>query len=346
MARQPAMVVIVAERWGESIGGREQYAADLVRYLNATGGAVRAATPDDPLPSDACVLALTPDPRATHYQLHGGLIADAFDAERASYESGLRRALFKPALAFNRRRRRLLDREATLLERAVGLMTFCERDAALLRERGLPASQIVVSRPGVDLSQFTPPETANGEDGGPLRLVFAAHNFVLKGLASAIRAVATARRHGADCALTVIGRGHAARFRRLAAQERIADQVHFAGPLTQHEIAAAFRKSHALLHPTFHDPFPRVAIEAMASGCAVITTTRCGISEAIADGREGLLVNDPRDIAAIAQAIAAIADRSRLREMRLAAAATGRGFDDRRHFAETVQWLSSPGGSA
>ncbi len=224
MARQPAMVVIVAERWGESIGGREQYAADLLRYLTETGRAVRAATPEDPLPPDARVLALTPDTRATHYQLHGGLIADAFDAERASYESELRRALFKPALAFNRRRQRLLDREATLLERGVRLMTFCERDAALLRERGVPASRIVVSRPGVDLSQFTPPETANDEDGGPLRLVFAAHNFVLKGLSSAIRAVATARRHGADCALTVIGRGHAARFRRLAAQERIADQ--------------------------------------------------------------------------------------------------------------------------
>ena len=337
------MIVIVAERWGDAIGGREQYAADLRRYLDEGSQIVRIATPDGPIPSDARVLALTPDARATHYQLHGGLLADAFEAERDSYESVIRRTFFRPALAFNRRRRRLLDLEAALLERPVEVMAFCERDAARLRRRGVEAARIVVSRPGVDLGRFAPAPTPAEGDCTPLRLVFAAHNFVLKGLPSAIRAVAAAHRQGVECGLTVIGRGRIARFERLAADHRIGDRVRFAGPLPQAGIAAAFRSAHALLHPTFHDPFPRVAIEAMASGCALITTARCGVAEVITSGHEGLLVDDPRDVDALAQAIAIAADPSRLAALRAAALATGRRFDERHHFARTAQWLSSTG---
>jgi glycosyltransferase involved in cell wall biosynthesis len=340
------MIVIVADRWGDAIGGREQYAADLQRYLDQAGHRSRMTTPDGSIPGDARVLALTPDPRATHFQLHGGLLADAFEAERESYESVLRRALFRPALALNRRRQRLLDLEAALLERAATLMAFCERDAARLRTRGVAAARIVVSRPGVDLARFSPPPVSRTDERAPLRLVFAAHNFVLKGLASAIRAVAAAHRDGVECELTVIGRGRTPRFERLAEQERIAGRVRFAGSLSQAEVAAAFKTAHVLLHPTFHDPFPRVAIEALASGCAVITTARCGVAEVIAAGREGLVVDDPRDIGGLAQAIATAADRSRLATMRAAAAATGRRFDARRHFAEIAHWLSSTSVSA
>jgi glycosyltransferase involved in cell wall biosynthesis len=334
------MVVIVGDRWDAPLGGREQYATDLRHYLDGHGIAVATARPSDVLPPAAAVLALTPDPRATHYQLHGGLLSEAFAAERESLESHTRRALFSPALVLNRRRQRLLDDEARLLDRAVALMTFCERDAELLRARGVAASRVVVSRPGVNLSRFTAPASA-GLEPGPLRLVFAAHNFVLKGLAAAIRAVAAARRHGVDATLTVIGRGPAARFARLAAREQVGDHVRFTGSLSQPEIASAFQRAQALLHPTFYDPFPRVAIEAMASGCAVITTRRCGASEIMVDGRQGLVVGDPRDIEALTQAIVALADRSRLAAMQSAAAATARAFDERVHFAAAARWLSA-----
>ena len=50
--------------------------------------------------------------------------------------------------------------------------------------------------------------------------------------------------------------------------------VTYAGALDVLALAALYRTSAALLHPTFHDPFSIACLEALASGCPVITTRR------------------------------------------------------------------------
>ena len=338
------MVVVVADRWDAAAGGREQYAADLQRFLLSRGHAVVPATPRDPLPAGArCVLALAPLRAATHYQLHGGLIARAFAAERESFESSVRRALFNRALALNRRRQRLLDDEAAMFAGSAALMTFCEADGAALRAIGVAPSRIIVSRPGIDRSRFMPPaDLERAAATEPLRLAFAAHNAVLKGLDAALRATARAVRGGIDATLTVAGRGPSHRFERLADREGIATRVTFAGPLSQSAIAALFAGSHAIVHPTFYDPFPRVIVEAMACGCAAITTRRCGAAEIVTGGREGYIVDDPRDVESLATAIAAISDPSRRTTMRMAAATLAERFAQDTHFEATSAWLLGP----
>jgi len=229
--------------------------------------------------------------------------------------------------------------EAHVLSGDAALMAFSRANA---RELDVYPGRIVVARPGVDLRTFSPAGSESAvrrTEERPLRLAFVAHNFVLKGLQTAILAVARLRRAGIDATLDVAGRGAARPFARLAAAESVGDRVRFVGALSQHELANLYRRTDALVHPTFYDPFPRVIVEALACGCPVITTARCGAAEVIAHAREGFIVSDPRDDGAVADAVIALADRSR-GHVRRDAAALGRQFDALAHFQGAARWLA------
>jgi glycosyltransferase involved in cell wall biosynthesis len=342
------MFVVVSDRWNAAAGGRERYAEDLVAHLATEGRQVITAVRGQRMP-DACtgVLALTPTRHATHYQLHGGLAAEAFAAERASLRSAVRRLLFYPALRCNRRRLRLLDDETRVLGGNAVLMAFSRSIARGLVERyGVAASRITLSRPGVNLRLFHPPAGPRPASDRGLRLVFVAHNFALKGLASAIAATACASRAGVHLSLSVAGRGRTGMYRRLAARLGVSECLSFLGPLSQRQVADLFRASEALLHPTFYDPFPRVAIEALACGRPVITTASCGAAEILTPGIDGVVVPDATAVDALAAAIVSLAEPPTLRRMQAAATETGRRFDEVEHFRQTSQWLFEAGPSA
>ncbi|HET7451637.1 MAG TPA: glycosyltransferase family 4 protein [Thermoanaerobaculia bacterium] len=280
------------------------------------------------------MLAARPVEGATHYQLHSGLHREAFAAERESFPSGLRRAFFRPALALNLRRRAILRAEDRLLrDPAVRVMVFSEAlRGTLLGRIGLPAGRVTLDRPGVDRLLFRPAAPAPGD--ARLRLVFVGHNFALKGLATVIAAVAL--RPGT--ALVVIGGGRAAPYRRLAERLRVGDRVRFAGALDAEAVAERYRESDALVHPTFYDPYPLVAAEALASGLPVVTTRRSGASEILTPG-SGFLIDDPRDARALAGALSRLADpeiREPMRDAALRAAAPLTAWD---HFERVREWL-------
>jgi len=208
---------------------------------------------------------------------------------------------------------------------------------------GIALGQIVVDRPGIDLSRFMPArdDATATADRGRLRLAFVGHNFALKGLQIAITALGSLRRTGVDAVLTVAGAGRASRYESVAEGFGVADAVRFVGPLAPDGVADLYRSSDLLVHPTFYDPFPRVVIEALACGCPVITTARCGASEVLAHGANGFIVDDPSDAEAIARFACELTDPVRLSGMRQAAVRTGRGFDSARHFDRVIDWLDS-----
>jgi glycosyltransferase involved in cell wall biosynthesis len=341
------MLLIVSDRPGARPGGREQYAADLLRYLAVHAPGVRierdaherrrrrAEAPE------VRVLALSPRAGATHYQLHGGLLASAFAAERESMTSSLRRAFFNPALRVNRRRQQAMSEEAALVGGATALMAFSTAVAGELIDRGVSPDRVRVERPGVDLRRFRPrPSRHPASNGGaPIRLAFVAHNFTLKGLPAAIAALARVRRGGVDATLAIAGGGDADLAARWARDHHVHDHVSILGALDQEQVATLCSGSDALVHPTFYDPFPRVIVEALACGCPVVTTARCGAAEIITPGREGFVVPDPGDRDAVAEAIGTLADADRRRAMQCHAAALGARFDDRAHFRKVGAWL-------
>ncbi|MFH1176287.1 MAG: glycosyltransferase family 4 protein [Acidobacteriota bacterium] len=375
-------ITFVADRFSAEGGGCERYLVELATAAARTGWVVRVlcrqAGEGATLPGVArvrvfagpawraeprlrqavaeergrhperAVLAVRPVPGATHYQLHTGLYRQAFAAERDS-TNGLRRLLYWPALRLNPRRTILLGAEREVLRRSAStrLMVFSEALAReLVANRRVPAGHVRVSRPGVDLARFhprretsNPPRTAAAPE---LACLFVGHDFALKGLDQAITALAELNRGGVRARLRVAGAGPGATFARAAARAGLAKLVSFLGGIHPAALAEEYRGADVLVHPTFYDPFSRVVVEALASGCPVVTTRTCGAAELIEQGREGLLIDHPRDLGGLTGALASLADAGRRAAMGRAAAALGQTMDFTRHAAEVLDWLSEP----
>jgi glycosyltransferase involved in cell wall biosynthesis len=291
------------------------------------------------------MLTARPQIGATHYQLHSGVYHDAFAAERESLDSAVRRLLFWPALRLNRHRVAQLDAEGRLFDptSTTQFMTFTAAGAERLRAGfSVAAHRIRISHPGVDLARF---RALSGNEqpaspGAGLLLLFVGHDFVLKGLKTAIGATARCRQHGIDASLMVAGAGPTRRFRRVATDEGVGNHVFFLGAVDQDALAALYRRSHVLIHPTYYDPFARVVVEAFASGCVVVTTHRCGASEVMNDGVHGRLVERPDDAAAFAAACCSYSGPVAWRETREAGLALANTLSFEAHARSVRNWLA------
>ncbi|MEO5670958.1 MAG: glycosyltransferase family 4 protein [Ramlibacter sp.] len=80
-------------------------------------------------------------------------------------------------------------------------------------------------------------------------------------------------------------------------------QVHFLGPMN--DVASAYQAADVLVHPTLEDTFAMVVLEAMANGLPVVVSgaAHCGISALLDDGRNAVLIADPRDAGELAAGI-------------------------------------------
>jgi glycosyltransferase involved in cell wall biosynthesis len=363
-------LTILVDRWDASRGGQEGYLVALAGALVGRGVGIRVlcregAETDPGISVEALVppgggasgerrfLAAAAHrvevekgpvlaPRlvavATHVQLHGGLFADALEAERESME-GARSALFGLGTALNRRRRILLRCEKQVLaDTCPRIMVWTEAQRSRLRGFGVPDGAIRVAPPGVDLGLFSP--DPDGFREGPFaEFLFLAHNPRLKGLRAALEAVAVARRRGLRARLSVVGRGPREAWRRLAGRLGVADAVSFEGSLSPGDVARRLRAATGLLHPTFLDPCSLACLEAAACGVPVITTGRNGAVERLGPAGAALVVDDPRDVEGFARAIEEVSNPARRAELRDAALGLRPSLDALRHLDDVVDWL-------
>jgi UDP-glucose:(heptosyl)LPS alpha-1,3-glucosyltransferase len=298
------------------------------------------------------VLSTFPTSVATHYQPHHGAYEMAFAAERESLEGYFRKSLFPIGMRLNIKRQVLMSME----ERVVGgrfakrVMAFSNRVSAdLQRCYGIPGETVDVCPLGVDLKRYRP----QGPSELPLRdwrrllpiasdealLLFVAHNFQLKGLAPLLHAIREAAKLSLKARLLVVGRGDIPAFEGLARRLGIADRVCFVGAMPSEEVADLYRQSDLLVHPTFYDHCSLVTLEALASGCPVITTSRNGASELMVSGREGYILNDPHDVALLADTLAGLQDRQALQRLRHEAAQRRESLDFYVHAFLVYRWL-------
>jgi glycosyltransferase involved in cell wall biosynthesis len=96
----------------------------------------------------------------------------------------------------------------------------------------------------------------------------------------------------------------------------IQDWVHRTGWIDRETLPAFYRLAEALLLPSLYESFGLPLLEAMASGCPIVTANRHGCREIAGDA--GVLV-DPEDIASIAEGMLQIASDAALREKNIAA---------------------------
>jgi UDP-glucose:(heptosyl)LPS alpha-1,3-glucosyltransferase len=86
----------------------------------------------------------------------------------------------------------------------------------------------------------------------------------------------------------------------------------------QPDVTPYYGAADALVLPSLYDAMPSVALEAMACGLPVVTSTKCGAAELIAEGENGF-VRDALDVAGFAHAMHQITDPDRRRRMGAAA---------------------------
>ncbi len=155
---------------------------------------------------------------------------------------------------------------------------------------------------GVDTEAFAPGSRASEAAALRKQLGIADHRQVAifvgsewqrKGLEPAIRALAEAP--GWD--LLVVGNGDRERYEQLARELGVDGAIHWIG--VSRDVAPLYQLADALVFPTSYEAFPLVALEAAASGLAILATPVNGIRELVRDGQSGFLIDtQPSDIAA------------------------------------------------
>jgi UDP-glucose:(heptosyl)LPS alpha-1,3-glucosyltransferase len=204
----------------------------------------------------------------------------------------------------------------------------------IVRCYGFPAENIEVVYNGVPLQSLERDEldrTKTRETLGlgkdDVAVLFAGSGWERKGLGFALQAL---ERQPPEFKLLIAGRGQQRRFS--------SSRAVFLGVV--HEMASLYRAADIFLLPTIYDPFSNACLEALAAGRPVVTTRSNGFSEVIEDGRHGTIIDDPRDVGAIGQALHFWSDRDRRTKAYLDNLALAAGFDISKNVAETLRILA------
>jgi len=245
------------------------------------------------------VHAMLPVRQCDVYHPHAGIAA-----------SGARKA----NAIFNPRRRAMADVERALIDgpnapTVITLSNYVERN---LREF-YPTAQTATLFNAVDLDKFDP--TQHPEAGMAIRqelsipndavvALMIAQDFERKGLRQAIEALSLV--NDARLRLVVVGKESTAPYRRLAERLAVQARVTFAGPTGKPY--AYYQAADLFVLPTKHDPCSLVVLEALAMGVPVISTTFNGATEVMTQGEHGVILPDPLDVAALANALRSMTD--------------------------------------
>jgi len=194
----------------------------------------------------------------------------------------------------------------------------------ILKHYPIPPDRVFVVYNGVDSNRFNPDKAGTmreelrsryGFRGEPV-LLFLGSGFERKGLSTLVRAVSVLKDSADEmknAKVLVVGKDEPGRFRKLAKRLGVSDRVVFAGPTVTPEMY--YGAADIFVLPTRYDPFSNAAMEAMACGLPVITTSTNGVSELIEHGVNGFILHEPEDHNALADMALLLADRAKREEM-------------------------------
>ena len=194
----------------------------------------------------------------------------------------------------------------------------------IARRFGVPDGKLELLYNGVDCGHFNPglrdahraafrEKLGVGETAKVI--LFVGSGFERKGVATLLDALARLP----DAQLWVVGRDKAqTAMERRAARLGVAGRVRFFGP--QPDVRPFYGAADIVALPTLYDPFPNAALEALACGLPLVTTTSCGAAELVRDGENGA-VCAPNDAAVLAACLAPLIKAGPTPQQRAAARA-------------------------
>ncbi|MDO8457139.1 MAG: glycosyltransferase family 4 protein [Burkholderiaceae bacterium] len=142
-------------------------------------------------------------------------------------------------------------------------------------------------------------------------IAFVGNDYEKKGLPTLLQALKALPEH---VHLVVVGnKAQMPIYQKQANQLGLAQRVHFLGAVA--DVSKVYQAADALAHPTREDTFAMVVLEAMSYGLpTVVSQARyCGIAGLLTDGENALMLDDPKDAAALATLLRSILDDPDLR---------------------------------
>lgn len=235
---------------------------------------------------------------------------DGVHAEWLAQRSRVQSPLAALATRMSPHHRYLLGAERALFTSERLRAVICN-SAMVMREIalrfGTPAAKLVLIRNAVDSARFHPGlrdemraavRQQLGIAPGANVVLHVGSGFERKGVAAFLEAIA--RAEGKPWGIVAGRDKRAARYAALAKRLGIAPRVRFVGSVS--DVRPYLAAADSFMLATLYDPFPNAALEAMASGLAIVTTPACGASELVAEGENGF-VRDALDVGGLAQAL-------------------------------------------
>nr|BCX00766.1 MAG: glycosyl transferase family 1 [Bacteroidota bacterium] len=196
--------------------------------------------------------------------------------------------------------------EARAVRRAPRVVAISQFARERIRLRyGRPEADIELIYPGLDherwqrlLDQHAPRSRSQPE------ILAVARLYPRKGIRYLLEAGAELNRRALRWHMSIVGDGQQkAALRALAERLGLGEQITWAGAIEDRaQLAGYFRSADVFCHPSVHETFGFVVLEAMAAGLPVVAARAATMPELIADGQTGLLV-PPADARALAEAL-------------------------------------------
>ena len=211
-------------------------------------------------------------------------------------------------------------RVAKSVPRILTVSSSSKRD--IVEQMGVAAAQLEVVPIGADHERFKPLDHVARVPGRIMTTASA--DVPMKGLVPLLEALAKLRTERPDAHLRVVGRLKeaspvAATIERLGLE----GAVEFEAGISDERMVEMYAEAEVAVVPSLYEGFSLPAVEAMACGVPLVTTTGGALPEVVgADGEAGLLVA-PGDPGALAHAIGRILDDPAL-AARLSAAGRAR----------------------
>jgi glycosyltransferase involved in cell wall biosynthesis len=185
---------------------------------------------------------------------------------------------------------------------------------------GVSPERIVRIYNGVDIDRWAMAPSLGrevllrfGVDDRPFLLYVGASDWH-KNIEGMLRGLAAAQARGTDVILAWAGQlrdDHLASVTAIANELGVGERVLFLGMVSDDELAVLYRGARAHILVSHCEGFGLPVVEAMASGCPVLTTRGGSLAEVVGDAA---LTVDPDDHASIGAAIARLVDNADLRQ--------------------------------
>jgi UDP-glucose:(heptosyl)LPS alpha-1,3-glucosyltransferase len=369
-------IALVVEHFDSTSGGAGKWTVEFAKHLLEQGHALTVVCfwkSDDRLPAQVialpaprfplaraqriaeCLADISPDViydagvgySGNVFHPHAGSLLSSRDALIAQYPKlrQLRARISPRGWLFRRSLARLEHQQATRADRIIAVS---RRIGDLLASRyHLPAERINVVPNGVDIDRFDPRRLAEMREpmrralnaGDQVLFVAIAHNMLLKGVDTAIQAIATLQREGVAARLLVAGSDPDPILIDLARKCGVINCLEFLRYVT--DIVPIYAAADAVIHPTRWDACSLATLEGLASGLPVITTSMNGAAELMSHGRDGLIFSDPEDSMALASQMRVVLDPSERRRLGTRARETAVRWSARDNFRAVEKILLS-----